>query len=191
MSARIVLVKHAQPVLDAAVPPRDWQLGAEGEEQAARLARRLEEFAPFALASSREPKALKTAEIVGRAFSLPVDAIDGLEEFDRPALPLMSPAERERINAQIFESPLQRVLGNESAAEALARFSQGVTTALGRAADSRTVVLITHGTVMSLFVAAHNDVDARELWKRLQCASFVVLALPGFRLTHAMGTPVL
>jgi hypothetical protein len=27
---RIVLVKHAMPVLDAAVPPRLWRLGPDG-----------------------------------------------------------------------------------------------------------------------------------------------------------------
>jgi broad specificity phosphatase PhoE len=186
MSTRIVLVKHAQPVLDAAVPPRDWHLGAEGAQQAARLARRLEQFVPFALASSREPKALETADIVGLELNVPMEVIDGLEEFDRPALPLMSPAERERINARIFDAPSERVLGTESAAEALTRFSQGVANALELARDTDTLVLVTHGTVISLFVAAHNDVDARELWKGLQCASFVVLALPGFRLTPVL-----
>ena len=39
MPSRLILVKHAQPILDAAVPPARWQLGIEGERQANRLAR--------------------------------------------------------------------------------------------------------------------------------------------------------
>ena len=38
MSTALVLVKHALPVLDPSKPAREWQLGAEGEVQAKRLA---------------------------------------------------------------------------------------------------------------------------------------------------------
>ena len=34
---RVVLVKHAQPLLDATKPARDWDLAVEGEEQSKRL----------------------------------------------------------------------------------------------------------------------------------------------------------
>lgn len=182
MSRQIVLVKHAQPVLDAGVPPCYWQLGAEGEEQARRLARRLEAFVPFTLATSREPKAQRTAEIVARELDVASETVDGLEELDRPTLPLMSAAERERINAGIFTAPFERVLGRESAAEALVRFTDGVAKVHEHARESHSVVIITHGTVISLFVAAHNDIDAMTLWKQLECASFVVLTSTGFRL---------
>jgi broad specificity phosphatase PhoE len=187
MDRQIVLVKHAQPVLDAAVPPKHWQLAPEGEEQATRLAQRLGQFVPLTLVSSREPKALRTAGIVGRELNVPIEVIDGLEEFDRPALPLMSATELERLHARIFREPSARVLGNESGAQALARFSAGVDRALERVAKSDTLVVITHGTVISLFVAAHNDCEAIDLWKRLDCSSFVVLTLPDFQLVTVVN----
>jgi hypothetical protein len=39
---------------------------------------------------------------------------------------------------------------------------------------------------MSLFVAAHNDIDGFGLWKRLACPSFVVLDVPSFLLREAV-----
>src|SRR4051812_34023473 len=122
----VVLVKHALPILRAEVPPRLWHLGPEGELQATRIARQLAKFQPCTLACSREPKAVRTAELVAAELGIGLRVVDGLEEFDRPALPLVSAAEHARLNAQIFEEPSRAVLGSESAAHALARFSAGL-----------------------------------------------------------------
>lgn len=187
MVEQLVLVKHAQPVLDAAVPAREWRLAQEGERQAQDLAASLRGFLPFTLVSSHEPKAVATAGIVGRALSLPVRVVAGLEEFDRPALPILPADEHVRLNARIFESPAEPVLGRESALGALQRFASAVESAISEA-DQPTLVAITHGTVISLLVAAHNPVPPLDFWQRLTCGSFVVLAVPGFRLL-AVGTP--
>jgi broad specificity phosphatase PhoE len=190
MPPELILVKHAQPILDPAVPPKDWQLSPEGENQAERLARVLAPFMPFTLASSREKKARRTAEIAGGTLGLQVHTVEGLHEFDRPALPLMSAVEHERLNTAIFDDLSRVMIGRESGAQALARFTAGVHAALDTLAGSRTLVAVTHGTVISLFVAAHNAIDPRQLWKRLQCPSFVALALPGFRLVRVEDDPV-
>ena len=182
----LVLVKHAQPILDAAVPASLWRLSPEGEVQARHLARRLEEFRPLFLASSSEPKAMRTGEIVAAALGVPMRAVPGLEEFDRPALPLMSPAAHEELNAPIFDDPSVVVLGRESGAQALARFTAGVTMALDSASQAGNLVIVAHGTVISLFVAAHNDIDPKALWKRLTCPSYVVVRLPGFVLERVV-----
>jgi len=182
MVRQLVLVKHAQPVLDPAVPPRQWTLGPDGEEGARRLARALAEFMPFALASSPEPKARRTAAIVGAALGVEVRVHEGLEEFDRPALPLMSREEHWRVNAAIFSDPRRPALGAESGEAALERFRRGIGDAIEHAAGVDTLVAIAHGTVITLLAAAHNELDPMDLWSRLECPSFIVLSLPGFRL---------
>jgi broad specificity phosphatase PhoE len=181
----LVLVKHALPVLDATKPAKEWRLGDEGERQSRRLAGRLRAFAPLHLVASPEPKASRTAELVGVELGVRVASIDGLREFDRPVLPYLSKPEHERANAQIFIDLNRRVLGAESGQEALDRFSAAIETARTNT-DAQTLVAITHGTVIALFVADHNDVDAFDLWKRLQCTSFVVLALPAFSLREVV-----
>jgi broad specificity phosphatase PhoE len=107
------LIKHAQPVLDATVPAREWVLGAEGEEQSKRLGASLRRFIPCRLVTSPEPKALRTCEIVAGELNIPMTIVDGLQEIDRPVLPIMAPAEHERVNARIFSEADSRVIGGE------------------------------------------------------------------------------
>src|SRR5215218_5414518 len=98
----IVLIKHAQPLLDASKPARDWVLGSQGEEQSRRLGALLRPFLPGRLVTSPEPKALQTCEIVADELDIPMTVVDGLQEIERPVLPIMSPSEHERVNARIF-----------------------------------------------------------------------------------------
>ncbi len=177
----LVLVKHALPVLDATKPAKEWQLGVEGERQSRRLAGRLRTFAPLHLVASPEPKASRTAELVGAELGVRASSIDGLREFDRPVLPFLSKADHERANAQIFVDMNRRVLGTESGREALDRFTAAIDAAIGQTRE-QSLVAITHGTVISLFAAAHNSIDPFAMWKQLECASFVVLDLPSFSL---------
>jgi broad specificity phosphatase PhoE len=171
----LVLVKHALPVFQAERPPAQWSLGPEGEVQARVLAERLRGFMPLRLISSPEPKALRTCELVAEALGAPMKTIDDLRELDRPAWPWMEPAEHERVNAEVFTARYQRVLGRESADQALSRFDAAVRSELD-VADSRNLVVVAHGTVISLFVGRYGGIDEFELWRRLQCPSFVVMA---------------
>ncbi len=174
------------PVREPAVAPRHWHLGLEGEQQSRRLATRLLAYAPLRLVASPEPKALMTGQLVAAELGVDVSAAAGLEECDRAPIPLMPKAEHERIVAPIFEDLHRRVLGVESGHDALTRFSAAVGTELAQT-EAPNLVAITHGTVISLFVAAHNDIDGFELWKQLACPSFVVLDVPSFSLREIVS----
>jgi broad specificity phosphatase PhoE len=168
-------------VLDMSRPPREWVLSAQGELQSKQLAGRLRAFLPLRLVTSTEPKARSTGRVIAAELDLQVSAVDGVQEFDRPASPWQAKVDRERENASIFYDPTRRVLGEESGLDALNRFSAAI-----RAEQDRTVeqnlVVVTHGTVIALFVAAHNPVNAFELWRDLECCSFVVLDRGSFSL---------
>jgi broad specificity phosphatase PhoE len=176
----LILIKHALPALVADVAPRHWLLGPPGELQAHRLAQKLAGHQPFELLSSEEPKAARTAALIGADLGVAPRARAGLEELDRPAQPLLSVEEHAALNARLFAAPDRAVLGRESAASALERFSHAISAAVAEVPTDRHVVIVTHGTVISLFVAAHNAVDAYGLWRRLRCASWVALRLPRF-----------
>ena len=177
----MVLVKHAQPVLDGTKPAREWGLTAKGEEQAKRLGAALRPFIPCHLVSSPEPKALRTCEIVADELDASMRVVEGLREIDRPVLPIMPASEHEQLNARIFTEFEHRVMGRESAQEARQRFGDAVTTEALRT-EANDLIVVAHGTVISLFVSEHNDVDSFGLWRRLQCPSFVVLENSSFRL---------
>lgn len=173
-SVRVILAKHAQPVLDPSKPAREWQLGAAGLAQAHRLAAALRPFTPLRLVSSPELKAVRTSEVVAAALGVGMTIAEDLRELDRPVLPILSSADHEALNERLFIDFDQPVLGVESARAALARFDRAVAD-LVRAPDSRALVIVAHGTVIALLVSAHNAIDAFKFWKALKCSSFVVL----------------
>src|SRR5437764_1217197 len=42
--------------------------------------------------------------------------------------------------------------------------------------------VVTHGTVLALFVARHSKENPFQLWRRMGLPSFVVMSLPEYRL---------
>jgi broad specificity phosphatase PhoE len=74
------------------------------------------------------------------------------------------------------------VIGRESGVEALERFGAGLHAALAASRGDVPLVVVTHGTVIALFVSAHNAVAGLSLWTELSCGSFVVLGFPRFDL---------
>ncbi len=136
--------------------------------------------------SSIEPKASGTADQVASELGIKASPVEGLHEIDRPVLPWMGPEEYERFNARLFTDFDRPVVGSESARQALDRFDAALLCEIERM-DREHLVVISHGTVMSLFVAAHDDgVDALGLWKDLQCCSFVVLDAARLKLQEIM-----
>ena len=162
-------------MLEPQVPPREWVLAAEGEAQSRHLAQRLRAFIPLRLVSSPEPKAIRTAEIVAGELGILLDVVPGLEEFDRPAHPIVSRIEHERLNAPIFRERSSRVLGRESADLALARFSDAVRRLRADTPGEHALVVVSHGTVISLFVEQLTGRDAFETWRALECGAFTVV----------------
>ena len=59
---------------------------------------------------------------------------------------------------------------------------EGVVADLVAQDPASNVVAVAHGTVIALLVGARGDMDARLVWKRLQCPSFVVLDTPSLAL---------
>ena len=187
MGNKVILVKHALPILDPSKPAKEWRLGKEGELLAKALAHQLEPFLPFALASSLEPKATKTSEIISLELGVQPLPVEGLEEIDRPALPILTSEQLACSNRRIFEDLTKPAIGQESGNQALTRFGSALRRAMVQLDEDRNLVVVSHGTVISLFVARRNDLDPFELWKRLECPSYVVLSSPSFKVIEVVG----
>jgi broad specificity phosphatase PhoE len=66
------------------------------------------------------------------------------------------------------------VFGSETANQSLARFREAVM-AIRKAHDDKTVVIVAHGTVISLFMAWMTGCDGYRLRRKLGLPSFTVL----------------
>ncbi len=182
---RLILVKHSSPQIDPAMPSHEWKLSDEGRRRCEALAERLKGFAPAAIVASEEPKAAQTAQLVAERLGLSWSTAPGLHEHDRSNVPIMPTPQFISSIALFFQKPTERVLGRETAEEALDRFSRGVEAVLARHTQGN-VVIVTHGTVLALLLEARCNVRPFGLWRQLGQPGFVVVSIPEFELLETV-----
>lgn len=165
----LLLVRHSVPDVDRARPAEEWHLSEEGRARCGPLAAQLAELAPAAIVASAEPKAAETARLIGAHLGLAVREDDALRETARGTVPWLEADDFRRAMRALFERPDEIVFGEESAAQALARFSAAVDGLADR------TVVVSHGTVISLYAAARTGGDAFALWSGLELPDLVVV----------------
>jgi len=175
------------PEIQPDTPASDWRLGALGRRRSELVAARLQDLSPSVVWCSREPKAVETAEIVAASFGVPVQVADGLEEHHRHNVPFYpTPDEFESAVERFFCNPGRLVLGSETAEQARDRMSAAIDDIVE--SDQQDSIVVTHGTVMTLYVASIVDVAPMCFWRRLGLPSYVVLGLPGNHILQTVET---
>ncbi len=174
MNNYLILVKHSLPKVVEGLPAREWKLSDEGRVRAQRLAKQLSCYQPEGIVSSVEPKAIETADIVANSLRLVYQVMDGLHEHDRSKTLYLSSDEFQSTICEFFEKPDMLVFGSETANQSHERFSQALHSVLNSQKD-KTIVVVTHGTVISLFVSRLIGVSDFLLWRELGLPSFVVI----------------
>lgn len=176
MTKYLILVKHSLPQIEEDRPANTWKLSAEGQVRAHRLAEHLEHFEPEVIVSSNEPKAKETADILAHHFQLNMQMMLDLREQDRSNVPYLSERAFQASMREFFQRPGELVLGSETANQAYTRFYRAVHAILNEHRN-KTVLIVTHGTVISLFVSRLTGTSDLELWSQLGLPSFIALDL--------------
>ena len=182
---KLILIKHASPFVIPGTPSEEWKLSDKGRESCGPLAAALRGVQPAIIVSSIEPKAKETAELMAEALNVPMETAADLHEHDRSNVPHMRSGEFISHVELMFRKPGERVLGRESADEAFERFDAAVNAVLEKHATGD-VAIVSHGTVIALFIALHADQNAFEWWRKMGLPSFVVMSLPEMRLERAV-----
>lgn len=173
---KLVLIKHARPSVDPTSPSSQWTLSTEGIASCGPLAEALKPLALDVLISSTEPKAIQTAQHVAGHLSLQSHALPGLEEHHRDTVPHLATRDFLASMAQVFKQPRRRILGEETAHQASERFLKGIADAIDRH-PAGNIAVVTHGTVIALYLAYYNDIDPYMLWRQMSLPSFVVVSM--------------
>ena len=163
----MLLVRHSAPELDPSAPSEEWRLSEDGRRRCGPLAERLARHEPRVLLASTEPKARETAELLAPTLGLEVQLSDGVRETARRTVGWLAPEEIDRGIRELFERPGEVVFGEESAAAALARFEASI------AGLPEPAVVVTHGTVLSLYAAPRIGREMYELWGSLELPDVV------------------
>lgn len=183
---RLVLVRHAPTRREPDRPAWRWPLADGAEERIAALAARLPPASIDGVLGSVEPKAIATGRALARRLGTGFRTVPGLHEHQRGTVPLLSDEAWREAVRRLFRTPDALVFGRETASEALARFERALASALADSPE-RAPAVVTHGTVMSLYLARHNDRDPFELWSGLGMPEAVVVRWPEGRIERRIA----
>jgi broad specificity phosphatase PhoE len=175
---RLILVRHSLPEFITGVPASQWRLSDEGRRRCQSLAQCLAAYEPTAIISSQEPKAIETGQICAGLLDLPFETAAGLHEHQRGVVHDLG--SRKEFEAQIghfFAQPGRLVFGGETADQAHARFSRAIAAVLAQH-PAGTPAIVSHGTVMTLFITRVVNRDPLPFWKSLGLPAFAILSLP-------------
>jgi broad specificity phosphatase PhoE len=185
LSNTLILIRHSQSQPQPDRPASQWPLTDEGRRRCIALAERLATYAPDVIVTSRERKAGETGALVAAQLNLPAMAADGLHEHLREHVGWLSNPAFEQAITAFFTRPNELVFGEETAGQSAARFDAAVQNVLA-AHPGKTIAIVSHGTVITLFVAQYTGVAPLPFWKRLGMPAIVVLSLPDLELLEVI-----
>jgi broad specificity phosphatase PhoE len=185
----LLLVKHSLPEIIPTVPARQWKLSKVGQDRCRSLAEKIDLYLPDIVISSVEPKAVETGQILAGHLDKPFRTFEGLHEHDRAGVEFL---DRERFESQVhdfFEHPDELVMGQETANQARERFAHALAS-VEMEYPQKNIVVVAHGTVITLFVEKMTGTDPFPFWSKLDVPSFVVFSLPEYKLLTTVESVV-
>ena len=124
---------------------------------------RLAPFVPAAVLTSTEPKAIETAIILAAPLGLHVVSDPVFDEHRRAAWPFEpDPAAVSARVLRVLTAPGASIEGAETGDAARARFAGGLA-----AHPVRPLLVVTHGTILSLYAARAAGLEPEALWRSL------------------------
>jgi len=132
--------------------------------------------------ASEENKARETGQIIAETLAIPWQTAANLHEHERHNVPYFATKkEFETAVAHFFTHPDTLVFGDETADQARERFDTAVRH-LVTAYPTDTLIIVTHGTVLTLFLAHYNDFPPLPFWLKIKLPDLFVVTLPGMTL---------
>ena len=128
---------------------------------------------------------METAEQIGLHLGTGFSVRDDLREHRRPATFLPRTEFIESIRG-FFQFPDSVVYGSESCHDVAARIESEIHRAMSGHPD-RNLLMVTHGTSMSSFIARHAEADAFSVWDSLGLPAYIAFRLPSFDIVDCDG----
>ena len=165
--AKLHLVRHSEPAWRTELPPSKWVLTGQGKIRSRELGVYLGKQGVSRIFSSDENKAVETAEIDADVAGIKKVIIDSsLREHDRDNAPRPPSKKRDDLIIDCIRNPDKLIWGNETVSEATNRFGEVVERFLAYD-QTENVAIVSHGTVISMFVAQQLNIDPVSLWKSM------------------------
>ena len=184
MLNHLIFIRHSLPILDPKVPPFQWHLSDEGKMRCRTLATHLQTYSPKMVFTSRESKAIETGQIIATYLKLSQKIIDGLHEHERPQTGNLDHEQFIASIANFFKQPDLLIFGSETADAAYKRFSKTVDKVVKEALGNNNdcVAIVTHETVISLFMWHVCHQEPFSFWQQLGIPSYLILDCPAYKI---------
>lgn len=176
--SNLILIRHSITKQQPDVDSHLWQLTAEGRSRCQNLAEQLQPYNIDRIFTSEEAKTILTGQLVANVLKIPCESASDLQEQSRSTAPYFADVQvfRAKIRAAMAE-PDKLLFGEESFTDALQRFTQQIDSLLKQYPDD-TLAIVTHGTVLALYLAHLSGQNAYVLWESLSMPTYVVISLP-------------
>lgn len=182
----LYLVRHALTRQDPDRHVAEWELDPAGAADLARLAALPVWAGAPRIVSSSEPKARLTAEAIRAAAELPpVETFDDLREIRKAGWT----DRHDQVMADLFARPEEPALpGWETAAAAGARFA-GCVERLLAASGGQDLILVSHATVLSIYLAALLGQDRVRYadWRSIGFPDYAVVDVGARQVVQPFG----
>jgi broad specificity phosphatase PhoE len=188
--SHLILIRHSISHQQSAVSSDQWTLTPEGITLCSVLAQYLQAYQPSKIYSSTEPKAVLTASSLAEHLMsrCEVASVDGLEETHRKTVPYYKNGDdfRAAVIAAMHQ-PDEVLFGEESFTMARQRFENTLQTLMARHPDE-TVAAVSHGTVMSLWLAPMLQRPVEDVWKSMGMPAYAIIEWPQKHVIHFQET---
>lgn len=183
----LFFIRHSAVAVEPGVAAAQWHLSPEGRERARTLARQLALYRPTLFVTSEEPKAQETGQIMAETLGVAWRSAPNLHEHDRRGMPYITDvAQFKAAVARFFARPNDLVLGNETAVQARTRLATAVASLLEEHRDKR-LAIVTHGTVLTALLAAHNPaLEPFSFWRSLALPCALIVDVPSLCLRRQL-----
>ncbi|NQW17962.1 MAG: histidine phosphatase family protein [Chloroflexi bacterium] len=165
----LILIRHAESQLDPSTPAEAWGLTSTGVKQARAVGAELKDAGIVAIFCSLEPKARQTADLIADMVGLRSRNLKDLAEHRRDSWGFLGDEEFNQAIHEVFDVPDTSVIGAETGKRALSRFTNAIAAADEKSSPGP-IALVSHGTVMSLFLSKTTGEPAGPIWEAMDFA---------------------
>lgn len=173
----LILIRHSQTKQRRDIHSHLWELTEEGRKRCVVLAEQLRRYSITRIVTSTETKAQQTGQLVAELLGIPCHAVPELHETRRETAPYYECVDD--FKAAIWaamQEPDKLLFGEETFTEARQRFARQIDRLLQHDPDE-TLAIVTHGTVMALYLAHLSQQNVYTLWETLDMPAYAVLSL--------------
>jgi broad specificity phosphatase PhoE len=171
----LILIRHSQTKQQANVNSHAWQLTDEGRKRCELLAEELRSYSIDRIVTSEEAKAALTGQLVADVLAIPCESAPNLHETKRETVGYFEREADFRASVQAaMNEPDKLLFGEETFTDARERLAEQLDTLLEQYPDE-TLAIVTHGTVMALFLAHISEQDIVSLWNSLDMPAYAVI----------------